>query len=81
MQLGPVGGRQHLPKLRFVPTQCQGLAHPLGGGIHLLQNLLAVALERRTKLPVHVVVEETVSSVELQQQHIRFGAMAENEFL
>jgi hypothetical protein len=46
-----------------------------------LQNLLAVALERRTKLSVHVVVEETVSSVELQQQHIGFAAMAENEFL
>jgi hypothetical protein len=46
-----------------------------------LQNLLAVALERRTKLPVHVVIEETVSSVELQQQHTRFGTMEENKFL
>jgi hypothetical protein len=70
-----------LPKLRFVPTQRQGLAHTLGGVIHLLQNLLAVALERRTKLPVHVVIEETVSSVELQQQHTRFGTMEEHKFL
>jgi hypothetical protein len=40
-----------------------------------------MSLERRTKLPVHVVVEETVSSVELQQQRIGFGAIAENKFL
>jgi hypothetical protein len=40
-----------------------------------------MSLERRTKLPVHVVVEETVSSVELQQQHIGFGAIAKNKFL
>jgi hypothetical protein len=46
-----------------------------------LQDLLAVALERGTKLPIHVVVEETVGSVELQQQHIRFGTMEEHEFL
>jgi hypothetical protein len=70
-----------LPKLRFVPLQCQRLAYTLGSVIHLLQNLLAVTLERGTKLPIHVMVEETVSSVELQQQHIGFRTMEEHEFL
>jgi hypothetical protein len=46
-----------------------------------MQNLFALALERRTKLPVHILIEETVSSIELQQQHTRFGAVAENKFL
>jgi hypothetical protein len=40
-----------------------------------------MTLERGTKLPVHIVVEETVSSVELQQQHTRFGTMEEHKFL
>jgi hypothetical protein len=61
--------------------QSQGLTHTLGGVIHLLQRLLAVALERCTKLPVYVVLEETVSGVELQQQHCRSGTMEEGEFL
>jgi hypothetical protein len=61
--------------------QCQSLAHTLGSVIHFLQNLLAVTLDRGTKLPVHVVVEETVSSIELQQQHTRFGTMEEYKFL
>jgi hypothetical protein len=69
-----------LPELCFVPLECQGLAYTLGGVIHLLENLLTVALERQTKLAIHVVVEETVSRVELQQQHARFATAQIDKF-
>ena len=75
-------GRQHLPKLRFRPNAVPGVLRTRWVALYTFCRICSLWLwNAGTELPVPFVVEETVSSVELQQQHTGFGTVEENKFL